>query len=203
MSLSVADYIPQTAKTQRPFWVWLFALLIVLSFLFSIIAAPLAAANNHSQIAFVLYHAFGTFCHQLPERSFFIVGHQFAVCARCTGLYAGFALMLLVYPLIRPIRSVLVPSAKWLFVAATPLAIDFSLTFLGIWENTHTTRLLTGLVLGGATVFYVVPGLVELSMRVARVESGQPVVPTFTMAPPQTIAAAPSDYSSPERRIKV
>jgi len=111
--------------------------------------------------------------------------------------------MLLVYPLIRPIRSVLVPSAKWLFVAATPLAIDFSLTFLGIWENTHTTRLLTGLVLGGATVFYVVPGLVELSMRVARVESGQPVVPTFTMAPPQTIAAAPSDYSSPERRIKV
>jgi hypothetical protein len=111
--------------------------------------------------------------------------------------------VLLVYPLIRPLRSVVVPSAKWLFVAATPLAIDFSLTFLGIWENTHTTRLLTGLLLGGATVFYVVPGLVELSMRVGRVESGQPVVPTFTMAPPETIAAAPSDYSSPERRIKV
>jgi len=203
MSLRVADYIPQTTKTQRPFWSWLFALLIALSFLVSIIAAPLAAATNHTQIAFVLYRAFGTFCHQLPERSFFIAGHQFAVCARCTGLYAGFAIVLLVYPSIRPLRSVVVPSAKWLFLAATPLAIDFSLTFLGIWKNTHTTRLLTGLLLGGATVFYVVPGLVELSMRVGRVESGRPVLPTFTTAPTESIAVAPSDYSSPERRIKV
>ena len=110
--------------------------------------------------------------------------------------------MLLAYPLIRPLRSVVVPSPKWLFLAATPLAVDFSLTFLGIWE-THTTRLLTGLLLGGATVFYVVPGLMELSTRARRDKSGRSVVPTFTLAPPETIAAAPSDYSSPERRIRV
>jgi uncharacterized membrane protein len=203
MSLPLADYIPQTTKTQRPLWFWLLTLVIAFSFPCLIITAPLAAANNHPHVAFAIYHAFGTFCHQLPERSFFIAGHQFAVCARCTGLYAGFALMLLAYPLIRPLRSVVVPSPKWLFLAATPLAVDFSLTFLGIWENTHTTRVLTGLLLGGATVFYVVPGLMELSTRARRDKSGRSVVPTFTLAPPETIAAAPSDYSSPERRIKV
>lgn len=26
-------------------------------------------------------------CHRKPERSFFIKGHQFPVCARCTGFY--------------------------------------------------------------------------------------------------------------------
>lgn len=28
-------------------------------------------------------------CHQLPERSFFYRGHQFPVCARCTGVLLG------------------------------------------------------------------------------------------------------------------
>ena len=28
-------------------------------------------------------------CHQLPERSFFFRGHQFPVCARCTGVILG------------------------------------------------------------------------------------------------------------------
>ncbi len=26
-------------------------------------------------------------CHRKPDRSFFINGHQFPVCARCTGFY--------------------------------------------------------------------------------------------------------------------
>ena len=28
-------------------------------------------------------------CHQMPERSFFIRGKQFPVCARCTGVMIG------------------------------------------------------------------------------------------------------------------
>ena len=33
-------------------------------------------------------------CHRKPERSFFIKGHQFPVCARCTGFYTGLAVFL-------------------------------------------------------------------------------------------------------------
>jgi len=34
-------------------------------------------------------------CHQRPERSFYLWSHQMPVCARCTGIYAGAALAVL------------------------------------------------------------------------------------------------------------
>jgi len=88
-----------------------------------------------------------------------------------------------------------------LILAALPLAIDFSLTFFGIWENTHTTRLLTGALLGSVAVFYVMPGIVDLSLRSLTRQTHSPRPVTFTLASPDRIAAAPSDYSAPERRI--
>jgi len=163
-----------------------------------IIVAPVAAAGGHSDVAQGIYRAFGTFCHQRPDRSYFIDGHKFAVCSRCTGLYFGFALTLLAYPLIRSLRNAATPRPIYLALAAIPLAVDFSLTFFGVWENTHTSRLFTGALLGGAAVFYVVPGLIELSLRP---KTMRPAPPTFTLAAPESIASAPSDYSAPERRI--
>lgn len=169
----------------------------VVSVLILIVGAPLAAAGGYPRVAATLYQAFTVLCHQLPERSYFIGEHKLAVCARCTGLYAGFGLTWLLYPLVRPLRSVEWPRREWLLVAALPTAIDFALTFSGLWDNTHTSRLLTGMLLGGASVFYVIPGLMELTSRKTRETS----LPTFTLASPESMASAPSDYSAPERRI--
>jgi len=195
-----AQYIPQVKQSSRPVWFWLASVVIAFTILGLIVGAPLAASNNSPRAAFVIYHAFGTFCHQIPERSFFVAGHQFAVCARCTGLYSGFALVLLLYPLIKPIRSTALLNVKWLFLSAIPMLIDFSLTFFGLWENTHTSRLSTGLLLGGVTVFYVVPGLTELGLR-AEAKSDAIKSSPFTMPSAEAVASAPSDYSAPERRI--
>lgn len=168
--------------------------------LFSLVAvAPVAAASGNSEIATTIYRAFGIICHQLPERSYFIDEHQLAVCSRCTGLCAGFALTLLLYPLIRSLRNPLIPHPRWLLFAAVPLAIDFSVNFFGFWYNTHTSRLLTGAVLGSAVVFYVMPGIIDLSLR--RTPASKEPRITFTLASPESIASAPSDYSAPERRI--
>jgi uncharacterized membrane protein len=192
-------------KTQRlAMLVWAACALVAVSILVLIVGAPLAAARGYSGAAVVLYQAFSVLCHQFPDRSYFIAAHKLAVCARCTGLYAGFALTLLLYPLIRPLRTIDWPRREWLLVAALPMAIDVGLTFLGVWENTHTSRLLTGLLLGGACVFYVMPGLMELSLRKTRetaLNSPDTIRPTFTLASPEAMAAAPSDYSAPERRI--
>ncbi len=195
----MTPYIPQVAPTRRPLVFWLVSAATVAALVSLIVVAPLAAAGGHNGVAFAIYRAFGTLCHQIPERSDFIDGHKLAVCSRCTGIYAGFAFTLLVYPLVRSLRNTATPPRSLLILAAVPLAIDFSLTFFGIWENTHTSRLLTGLLLGSVAVFYVMPGIVELSLRALTKQTPRPV--SFTLASPERIAAAPSDYSAPERRI--
>ena len=173
--------------------IWLISTIIIFAIVSLIVIAPLTAPSH---FATSIYRGFAIVCHQIPERSYFIAGHQLAVCSRCTGLYAGFALTFLLYPLLRPLRSIDWPPPVWLVLSATPMAIDFSLTFLGIWENTHTSRLVTGLLLGSVSVLYVMPGVAELSSRKTRDKR-----PTFTLASPERMASAPSDYSAPERRI--
>ena len=193
------QYLPQVVPTRRPLIFWLVSAATVVLLVSLVVIAPIAAAGGHSEIAEGIYRGFGIFCHQRSDRSYFIEGHKLAVCSRCTGLYAGFAFTLLIYPLVRSLRSAVTPPRKLLFLAALPLLIDFGLTFLGIWENTHTSRLLTGAVLGSVVVFFVMPGIADLSLRGLRLST--PPAPTFTLASPESIAAAPSDYSAPERRI--
>ena len=188
-------------KTQKALVFWLVSVVVVLSVVSLIVVAPVAAASGHTDVARGIYGAFGTLCHQLSERSYFIDGHQLAVCSRCTGIYGGFAFTLLLYPLIRSLRNPVMPRPSWLLLAAVPLAIDFAVNFFGFWQNTHTSRLLTGAFLGSAVVFYVMPGIIDLSLRSGRAALATEPRATFTLASPESIAAAPSDYSAPERRI--
>lgn len=190
----MSSYIPQVVPTRRPFVFWAISATVVTFVVLLVLVAPLAAATGHTEIAQGIYRAFGALCHQLPDRSYFIDGHKLAVCSRCTGLYGGFAITLLCYPLIRSLRTTAVPARKWLVLATLPLLIDFSLTFFGLWENTHTSRLITGFLLGSAAVFYVMPGIIDLSFRALRTRSTPAPETTFTLASPERIAAAPSDY---------
>ncbi|MDQ3473147.1 MAG: DUF2085 domain-containing protein, partial [Acidobacteriota bacterium] len=155
---------------------------------------------QHGLISGTLYQAFSFVCHQQPERSFFIAGQPLAVCARCTGLYTGFALTTLLYPLFTSVRRTNPAERKWLFIAVAPLAIDFGLGFLGIWENTHWSRFITGALFGSVVVFYLMPALAELSHRFG----AKSVSETKTPQPDalrNPNASAPSDYSAPLRRI--
>src|SRR6185436_18862689 len=174
------QYLPQVVPTRRPLVFWLVSVAVVMLIVLLIVVAPVAAAGGHNEIAAGIYRGFGLFCHQRPDRSYFIEGHKLAVCSRCTGLYAGFAITLLLYPLVRSLRNNVAPPRIYLILAAIPLGIDFSLTFFGIWENTHTSRLLTGALLGSVAVFYVMPGIVDLSLRRRTSETPKPV--TFTLA---------------------
>ncbi len=188
-------------KTRKTLVFWLVSVVVVLAVCSLVLLAPVAAASGHSDVARGIYGAFATLCHQLPERSYFIDGHQLAVCSRCTGIYGGFAFTLLLYPLIRSLKNPVIPRPSWLLLAALPVAIDFGVNFFGFWHNTHTSRLLTGAFLGSAVVFYVMPGIIELSLRHARTATVTEARATFTLASPESIASAPSDYSAPERRI--
>jgi len=203
MYSSPENYIPQSVSNRRPLGMWLIAALGSVALMSFILGAPLLISAGHPFWGLTIYRTFSYFCHQIPERSFFIAGHQFAVCARCTGIYSGFAIATILYPLVRSLRQIDAPPRKWLFLGAAPLAIDFAVGYLGIWENTHSSRFATGALLGAVAVFYVMPGLMDLSLRewgTKRTRAQTDEGTRLGMISSNT-AAAPSDYSAPHRRI--
>ena len=165
MSQPIENYIPQdfTARFRRQAWkVWTISLLVVFAWVFAILLAPLAKANGFENISATIYTFFSVICHQIDSRSFHIENHQFAVCSRCFGVYFGLLFGFLIYPVLRKVDEIEPLPRFWLFLAMIPIGIDWSLGVFGIWENTHLSRFLTGLILGAACAIYIVPALVEI-----------------------------------------
>ena len=156
------------AVMKRRAWkAWAAGLAFVILWVLLILTPPVAKANGLSGLSTPLYHFFGYLCHQIPERSFFLAGEQFGVCSRCFGVYLGLVIGFLIYPLWRSVSD-LEPLPKfWLFLSLVPITIDWSLTILHIWDNTHLSRFLTGLILGIACATYIVPAIVEISRNIA------------------------------------
>ncbi len=199
------QYVPQCATDRRPLIMWSMVLVGALFFVGLLVAAPLAQANGLQWFSFAVYEAFRHVCHQTPERSFYIAGYPLAVCARCTGLYVGFAAAVAFYPVMTSLKRTHAPERKWLFIAAAPLAIDFVLGFFGIWENSHTSRLLTGALLGAVSAFFILPGLVQLSLYQRLFGPGSAkqseLKAARSPATSEQVTVAPSDYGAPLRRI--
>ena len=106
-----------------------------------------------------LVYAFGSLiCHQLPERSFHLAGAQLPVCARCFGLYLGFAIAawwggpLRLPPLNRSTLRIAI------MLCAIPTAVTWGLEVAGLWAPGNVIRFAAALPLGAVialTVNYV------------------------------------------------
>ncbi len=147
---------------RKAIYVWGIFSSIAALWVFLIILAPFSEANNLAGIANPIYNFFGFLCHQDSARSFYLAGQPFAVCARCFGVYLGLLIGAGLYIFFRPLEETNPLPRLWLFLALIPMAIDWSLGFFGIWENTHFSRLLTGLIVGAACAVFVIPALVEI-----------------------------------------
>ena len=103
----------------------------------------------------------GTFiCHQRPDRSFFVHGHQVPVCARCTGLYVGASVAA---PLALALAAA-VPGARarWLIgFAAIPTIVTWSLEFIGTAHFSNISRFLAALPLGAMAAWLVLSTFVH------------------------------------------
>jgi uncharacterized membrane protein len=156
------DSKSQTAHCLLPtaHFLYLALLLISLSWLGAIIAAPYLLANKHLTSSLILYQCFSAICHQLPERSFHFRGYPLAVCSRCLAIYGGFVAGLLFYPLLRNIRNGRFPARWWLVAAGIPTIIDFIAGYTNLLANTFTSRALTGLIFGSVAAFFILPGLI-------------------------------------------
>jgi uncharacterized membrane protein len=106
---------------------------------------------------------FSNACHQIPERSFFLFGEPFAVCARCYGVYAGYAAGTAAWFLFRGRRDLNAPRPAVFAACLAPAAADFCLAHLGLFDSSNGLRMITGLAAGAAVPFYLLPGLRELA----------------------------------------
>jgi uncharacterized membrane protein len=171
MPETIENYTPQTVQKnlkKQAIKVWIAGFVVVFLWVFVILLAPLAEANNFTSVSRPIYTFFSFLCHQIPERSFHVENHAFAVCSRCFGVYFGLLFGFIVYPFFRSLDEIEPLPRFWLFLAIIPLAVDWSLGFFEIWENTHLSRFLTGLILGAACGIFIVPALVELVRLLSR-----------------------------------
>ncbi len=131
-------------STWRPA-AWAAALVATLILLVGAVLPPFVGPGWEA----VLRVGFGTLCHQFPARSFTADGIPFAVCHRCTGIYAGLVLGALALPALRSRAHAWAQHDRWLLLAAVvPLLLDWGIDVLGIWTNTVGTRISTGLWFG-------------------------------------------------------
>lgn len=165
MPEAIEDYVPQIIGREmrrQALKVWIVSAFLVGVWVLLLIAAPIAEANDLTGFSRPIYKFCSFICHQIPDRSLHIYEHQFAVCSRCFGVYFGLFCGFLVYPFLRSIEEIEPFPRVWLFLAMMPMGVDFLLGFLGIWENTHLSRFLTGAILGTACAIFIVPALIEI-----------------------------------------
>lgn len=111
-------------------------------------ASPVFAARGTAAwLPAIAYPIGARICHQRIERSFSIAGVQMPVCARCTGLYVGGAIGLLLGWSVRRQRSTTTTRAQ-LLAGLTPIAVTVALEWTGVIETSNLVRLATGLPAG-------------------------------------------------------
>jgi len=84
--------------------------------------SPLAKAGGYPLIGELLFRLYTPLCHQLPERSFFVCGHQVGFCHRCVAMYSSIAAAGLVFGLLR--RRIRPASLKLGGLLLLPILID-------------------------------------------------------------------------------
>ena len=98
----------------------------------------------------------------MPERSFFIKGHQFPVCARCTGLYIGLVWGIIIFYLYNFNFNV-----NWTIIGLIliiPTIIDGVTQLFKFRESTNYLRLVTGLFGGVGLAFLAINSVVVFKL---------------------------------------
>lgn len=138
--------------------VWLFALAVAV-WVLAVLTAPVLPAWP---AAFV-YAVSSLVCHQLPERSFYWGAVQFAVCARCTGVYTGAAVAAVMAGVLAPRRLASMTSyvRQLLIAGALPTVVTVAAEWLDAWVPSHAARLVAGVPLGASMMLAVAIALIN------------------------------------------
>jgi len=90
-------------------------------------------------------------CHQIAERSFFLGGYQFPICARCTGVLLGYILSIFLFFHISFLICI---------GLAGIMLLDWSIQFLKILKSTNVRRFITGICGGIGCMCFLIKSIV-------------------------------------------
>ncbi|EMR73959.1 putative membrane protein [Thermoplasmatales archaeon SCGC AB-539-N05] len=102
--------------------------------------------NNLPFPSRLVYKLGDIMCHQKAERSFFINGNQMPFCSRCTGIFLGLSigLMIVIFKKLRLDGKFII----LLIAAFVPIGIDGIGQLFGFWKSNNLIRVITGLSAG-------------------------------------------------------
>lgn len=148
----------QTKRYQKVIYSVILAISII--WCGGIILAPYwaDAVGIKGDISEGIYSFYGKSCHQLDSRSHHLFEHKLGVCSRCTSIYFAFLLGVIIYPFIRKLSNIDLPSLFWLFIPVGLMLIDVALDLLDIQKNSFLTRDITGAIIGIVLPFFIIPG---------------------------------------------
>lgn len=148
--------------------IYLIVLILSAAWMILIFLAPYFSTTGETgeKISSFIYLFFSKVCHQNDDRSFHAFGHNLGVCSRCVWIYSGFFAGILIYPLIKKISNVKIPSLWYLIIPVAILGVDVLSDNLGIISNTFISRSVTGFLIGFVLVFFLLPGFLKFFYEV-------------------------------------
>jgi len=149
------------------------------------ILSPVLYHLGHAKAGYLVQTVFRPFCHQRPERSFFLFGEQMvysyeelvarlgevpsryvgdadlgykvAVCERDVALYGALVAFGILFHFVR--RRLRPLSMRQFLLFILPLAVDGTGQLFGLWTSTWVSRVVTGAFFGLGCVWLVYPYL--------------------------------------------
>jgi uncharacterized membrane protein len=155
---------PRSPSTKKVVLVYSLTAAGTLAWLAGIFLAPYLRSQD-IRWAGLVYAVYSPVCHQLASRSLCAWGYPLGVCARCLGIYLGFAAGVASYPFIRGFRRIALPATGAFLLVSAPIVADAAANFLRIWATSGGIRLATGLLWGTLLPYYFIPGFAELRLR--------------------------------------
>jgi uncharacterized membrane protein len=127
----------------------------------SLLVPPIIAhfESPPQDLSGISYRCYSSICHQFEERSLSVFGHKLAVCARCSGIYFGSLVGIILFPFVRigkhrPLRML------WI-IAGLPMLTDVILDMIGLHTSSIGTRLATGAFFGIGSAMILLPIAIE------------------------------------------
>lgn len=137
---------------------WVLAVNSLLFLYFAqLLLAPALVVAGQRGLAQPIYSFNGLFCHQDPDRSFFVFGQKMACCQRCAAIYGGLFMCGLVYAACR--RHLRMPKLTFAGLLVLPIVVDGGTQLIGLHQSNMMLRVITGALFAIAVCWLMFPYL--------------------------------------------